>query len=77
MDYITFCKVAEKIHCAHTEATITLTGGEPTLHPDFKSIVDKSSQTFKRVCLTSNGSFEKEIALFLTKYMRKNLFVQI
>lgn len=77
MDYITFCKVAEKIHCAHTEATITLTGGEPTLHPDFKSIVDKSSQTFKRVCLTSNGSFDKEIALFLKKYMRKNLFVQI
>lgn len=77
MDYITFCKVADSIHCAHPEATITLTGGEPTLHPDFRAIIDYSSHTFKRVCLTSNGGFGNKIALFLKKYMQKNLFVQI
>lgn len=77
MDFVNFCKVAEMLHNAHPDALITLTGGEPTLHPDFKAIVEFSSHLFKKVCLTTNGGFDRDIAVFLEKYMRGNLYVQI
>lgn len=77
MDLSNFRKVAEILHNAHPDAMITLTGGEPTLHPDFMDMVEFSSHLFKKVCLTTNGSFDRDIAMSLEKYMRDNLYVQI
>lgn len=77
MDYSNFRKVAELLYNANPDAMITLTGGEPTIYPDFKDVVDFSSHLFKKVCVTTNGSFDQDTAMFLEKYMRDNLYVQI
>ena len=67
MDYLNFRKVAELLYSAHPDAMITLTGGEPTIHPSFKEIVGFSSHLFKQVCVTTNGSFNREILLCFSK----------
>lgn len=77
MNFENFRKVAEMLYHDNPDALITLTGGEPTMHPDFKSILEFSSYLFDKVCLTTNGSFDKETAMFLEEYMHRNLFVQI
>ena len=77
MDISNFRKIAEMLHNVQPDALITLTGGEPTMHPDFRTIVEFSSHLFKKVCLTTNGSFDSDTAMFLEKYMRDNLYVQI
>ena len=58
-----FRKVAELLYSAHPDAMITLTGGEPTIHPSFKEIVGFSSHLFKQVCVTTNGSFDRDTAI--------------
>lgn len=38
-----------------SEATLMISGGEPTLHPDFEKIVSAGSKRFTRVVVNSNG----------------------
>lgn len=42
MNFENFRKVAEMLYHDNPDALITLTGGEPTMHPDFKSILEFS-----------------------------------
>lgn len=56
---------------------IIITGGEPTLHPNFINIVDKACKKYPFVIVNSNGTFDKNIANVLLGRMSKNLFVQI
>lgn len=77
MDYDAFCRVAEMLYHYDSDGVVTLTGGEPTMHPDFKEIVLRASQRFDRVCVTTNGSFGDDIARYLVPLMDKNVYLQI
>lgn len=56
---------------------IIITGGEPTLHPDFIDIIDRACKKYPFVIVNSNGTFDKYVANDLLDRMSKNLFVQI
>lgn len=58
-------------------ATLVISGGEPTLHPDIKKIVDLATKNFERVAMVSNGSFDSGFADFIRMYLRTNLFLQM
>lgn len=77
MNYDDFCNVAESLYLFDPHCFITLTGGEPTLHPQFDAIVTKVAGTFERVCITSNGSFDEKTAKLLAPMMRNNVYLQI
>lgn len=77
MNFESFKKVAEMLHDAHPRSVIILTGGEPTMHPYFKNIVDYALCLFDKVCITSNGSFSEDISNFLSVHLSDNLSLQI
>lgn len=62
---------------AFPNSVLLLTGGEPTLHPNFKEIVKLSLKEFHAVQITSNGSFKTDINDFLLPLLKKNLYLQM
>ena len=53
---------------------IVLTGGEPTLNPEFLKILDFFCERSKTVTVTTNGTINNYI---MPSLLRKNLFFQI
>ena len=47
--------ILEQLHVIRREATLMISGGEPTLHPNFKQIVRAGLERFDRVVVNSNG----------------------
>ena len=63
-----------RVYC---NAVLIITGGEPTLHPDFKEILDSAAINFKKVIINTNGSYDDNILNHLQLMLRKNVFMQI
>ena len=47
--------ILQQLHAIRREATLMISGGEPTLHPNFKQIVGTGLERFDRVVVNSNG----------------------
>lgn len=47
--------IIDELSSIRKEAVILISGGEPTLHPSFYKIVEKSAKSFKKVVVNSNG----------------------
>lgn len=78
MSMSTVCQIFESIEGIFDNiGSVIITGGEPTLHPNFFDIVDMACNRFKRVLINSNGVFSTEIAEALKERMAHNLYVQI
>ena len=58
------------------ESTIIITGGEPVMHKHWELFVTKAMSLFKRVVLTSNGSFSTDIENRIIPLLSKNLWLQ-
>ena len=57
------------------QITLIITGGEATLHPDFREILQKSCDMFQKVILCSNGT---NLHAFITNSdILKRMTVQI
>jgi radical SAM protein with 4Fe4S-binding SPASM domain len=48
-------RILQQLHDIRREATLLISGGEPTLHPDFKRIVSTGLTQFHRVVVNTNG----------------------
>lgn len=53
---------------------IVLTGGEPTLHPEFEKIVKSLCKVAKSVTITTNGTYPGSLACLINE---KNTIVQV
>lgn len=69
--------VLEKSKKILPNAMLIISGGEPTLHPDIKKIVDFATKNFERVAMVSNGSFDSDFSVFIRPYLKSNLFLQM
>lgn len=49
-------KSLDDVFFDYPDATIILSGGEPTIHPDFDFILQEASVRFKHVVINSNGT---------------------
>lgn len=70
--------VMEALGKYYPNATLAITGGEPTLHPRFDEIAFNATSHFKNIVLTSNGIFSDEVKdklVSLTCF--PNFFIQI
>lgn len=47
--------ILQQLHLIRNQATLFVSGGEPTLHPQFKLIVEAGLKNFDRVVVNSNG----------------------
>lgn len=56
--------------------TLNITGGEPTVHPDFPYILECAAQKNIKVNLLTNGYYVDRYMELIYKY-RRNVFVQI
>lgn len=54
----------DEIHLAYPSSTIGLTGGEPTLHPQFKDILSYTLRKGQKVSVNTNGT-----TAFFRKYL--------
>lgn len=61
----------------YPNATIVLTGGEPTLYPAFSDILQEAMNCFKSVQIASNGSFGEKTRSVILPCLKKNLFLQM
>ena len=78
MSMNTICQIFNSIEKIFDNiGSIIITGGEPTLHPNFFEIVDMACKRFKRVLVNSNGVFSTAIAEALKERMIQNLYIQI
>lgn len=57
-------------------SVIVITGGEPLLHPECEGFIKSALSLYKRVILTTNGSFTKDKADMLFPYLQENLWLQ-
>lgn len=55
MDTQLALRILQQLHDIRREATLLVSGGEPTLHPDFKRIVAAGLTQFHRVVVNTNG----------------------
>jgi radical SAM protein with 4Fe4S-binding SPASM domain len=53
--------IIEKLSEVSSEASMLLSGGEPTLHPDFYEIASKSADAFRNVVVNTNGLRYKQL----------------
>lgn len=67
----------EKLSELFPSSILLLTGGEPTLHPHFREIVEHSLEKFFAVQVTSNGSFGGELRNYLSPLLKQNLYLQM
>ncbi|MBR4325506.1 MAG: radical SAM protein [Bacteroidales bacterium] len=63
-----------RVYC---NASLIITGGEPTLHSNFVEIVDYASKMFKNVIINTNGSFNDSIASYLQSALQQNVIMQM
>ncbi len=55
MDTQLALRILQQLHDIQRDATLLVSGGEPTLHPDFKRIVSTGLSQFRRVIVNTNG----------------------
>ncbi|TMM45385.1 radical SAM/SPASM domain-containing protein [Colwellia ponticola] len=48
-------QIISQLSLIRKEAVILISGGEPTLHPSFYEIVEKSAKSFRKVVVNTNG----------------------
>lgn len=72
-----FVLAISKIKHIFPNSSIVITGGEPFLHPKWEQLLHTATANFSKVIITSNGSFEKDVAAKLTHLLKNNLFLQI
>ncbi|MCU8090197.1 radical SAM protein [Shewanella sp. SM20] len=48
-------QIIDKLSFIRKESVMLISGGEPTLHPSFYEIVEKSAKNFKKVVINTNG----------------------
>lgn len=65
-----------KLSSFYPDATLILTGGEPTMHSRFNDILKYACLHFNRVILNTNGTFNNEIRKYLIPQLSENLFIQ-
>lgn len=66
------------LHHEYPNAILILTGGEPTIHPQFVEILNEAVSIFKYVQIASNGSFGEDVANNISNLLaEKNLFLQM
>jgi radical SAM protein with 4Fe4S-binding SPASM domain len=66
------------LHHEYPNAILILTGGEPTIHPQFIEILNEAVSIFKYVQIASNGSFGEGVASAIRDLLAKtNLFLQM
>lgn len=70
-------KIFAELGRVYCDAAMIITGGEPTLHPDFTKIVDIAANVFKKVLINTNGSFNDRITSYLQSVLQTNVFLQI
>lgn len=51
-------RIIDEISTTLPETDLILTGGEPTIHPEFPKIVEYACDSIKRIIVTSNGTTE-------------------
>jgi len=61
----------------YPSSVLIFTGGEPFLHHNWEVFLKSSLSLFKRIVITSNGSFSNETAQRLKSYLSRNLYLQI
>ncbi|WP_414430914.1 radical SAM protein [Alcanivorax sp. IL3] len=69
MDYQLALHVIRELVTISEDSVLLISGGEPTLHRDFQSIVSFASEKFKQVVINSNGLRLRplrEVAIFPT-----------
>lgn len=70
--------VIKKLGEFYPNATLAITGGEPTLHPNFDVITKEACCYFKNIVLTSNGIFsELNLRKLAILTNNPNFFIQI
>ena len=70
-------KIFAELGRVYYDAAMIITGGEPTLHPDFIKIIDIAAKAFKKVLINTNGSFDESITSYLRSALQGNVFLQI
>lgn len=71
-------KIIKQLGEFYPNATLAITGGEPTLHPNFDMIALESCHSFKNVVLTTNGIFSEEKSKKLAELTKNpNFHIQI
>lgn len=70
-------EILAKLSCFYTDSALIITGGEPSLHPEFKEIVNFASEQFKKVVITTNGSFSAVTREYLHQKLQTNVYLQI
>ena len=71
-------KVIKQLGDFYPNATLAITGGEPTLHPDFDTIAQESCICFKNIVLTTNGIFpEHKLKRLAELTQNPNFYIQV
>ena len=70
-------EVLVKLSCFYPDSALIITGGEPSLHPEFKKIVNFASKQFNNVVITTNGSFSVATREYLQNKLQTNVYLQI
>ena len=48
-------RIIDELALINKESVMLISGGEPTLHPSFYEIVNRSAKNFKKVVVNTNG----------------------
>jgi radical SAM protein with 4Fe4S-binding SPASM domain len=59
----------------HPNVSISVSGGEPCLHPDFLEIIERLNEASYRIVINTNGLFPKKLEAAITD--KQNIRVQI
>ena len=70
-------KILTELSRVYCDAVLIVTGGEPTLHPNFIEIINCASSLFQKVLINTNGSFEDNILNYLQLKLQGNVYAQI
>lgn len=70
------CKAFDILSVAYPHSKLVLSGGEPSLSKNFFSILDYVSDKFEKVEIQTNGTFVRDVADKLIKYLSNNVFIQ-
>jgi MoaA/NifB/PqqE/SkfB family radical SAM enzyme len=65
MDYEDYRKLILRLKKGGSHTVIKLLGGEPTMHRDFKKIIDYSLKYFQTIQIFTNGVFSEDLRGFL------------
>ncbi len=54
-------RIIDELSAIRKDASMLISGGEPTLHPNFYEIVTKSAENFKNIVINTNGLRFKQL----------------